>query len=324
MNQILFTSNDNNKNYNRIDLQKIIIIFSIAIIIVALIIIAIKTYGFYVERSGYAIPEITVTKLNDETKEVAIKAICEDGIQYIVYTWNEDQENRVNLNGSTSFERVIEIPGNTMNNLKVEVISMKGVSNYKTEIFENNIDTTKPIIDSLSIIDKKLNIQVSDDNGIKYLAYRWENEEEVKIMADENNNKKMTAQIDIQRGTYKLQVTVVDIYGNEETLSKLITGVNEPEISAIKYGGTVHISVTHDRGFKKIEFIINDKKYVYDENFSKYDKNKTTVEFDFPLKEGENIVQVNAYSQEKLSEEDNDELENYAFKRFTGKCTYEP
>ena len=86
----------------------------------------------------------------------------------------------------------------------------------------------------------------------------------------------------------------------------------------------VNISVTHDMGFKKIEFIINNDVYVYDENFSKYDKNKTEVEFDFPLKEGENKVQVNAYSLEKVSENEGETLENYAFKKFTGKCTYEP
>lgn len=323
MNQILFTNNDNNQN-NRIELKKIIIFFAIAIIIVALIIIAMKIYEFYGQDNNYATPEIAITKLSEETNEVTIKVTCEDGIDYIVYTWNEEQENRVNLNGSTSFERIIEIPENSMNTLKVEAVSMNNISNSKSEIFENQLDNTKPTIDSLSIINKKLNIKVSDDNGIEYLAYKWENEEEIKITPDPNNNKELSTEIDIQRGTYKLQITVVDIYGNEETLTKLITGVNEPEVSAIKYGDKVHIKVTHDMGFKKIEFIINNKKYVYDENYSNYDKNKTTVEFDFPLDEGENIVKVNAYSQEKLSEENNDELENYAFKKFAGKCTYEP
>ena len=110
-------------------------------------------------------------------------------------------------------------------------------------------------------------------------------------------------------------------------MSRLITGVNEPEIKAIKYDGVVNISVTHDMGFKKIEFIINKKKYVYDEHYSKYDKNRTTVEFEFPLQEGENVIQINAYSLEKMTDENNetaDELKNYAFKKFTGKCTYEP
>lgn len=324
MNQILFTNNNNN-NYNKVDTKKIIKIFAIAIILVAVIIVAIKVYGIYQDKKNAVsdvAPEIEIT--SNSTKEATIKVTCEDGIQYLVYTWNDEDENRVNLNGSTSFERIVEMPENTINTLKVEVVSINNVTGSKTEVFENSIDSVKPTVDSITIVDKKLNIEVSDDNGIKYLAYKWENEEEVIINADENNNMKMTAEIDIQRGTYKLQIRVVDIYENEEILSRLVTGVNEPEITVIKYGDTVNISVTHDMGFKKIEFIINNSVYVYDENFSKYDKNKTTVEFDFPLKEGENKVQVNAYSLEKMSEDQGETLENYAFNRFTGKCTYQP
>ena len=327
MNQILFTNNDNNNNYNKVDTKMVIKFFCIAVIAVAIVIVAIKIYGMYENKKTKeedAIPEIEIIKQDDQTKEVTIKASCRDGIEYLVYVWNDEEENKINLNGSTSFERIIEIPENTINNLKVEAVSIKGVNNSKTEIFEKNLDNSKPSIDSISIVNKKLSIQVSDDNGIKYLSYRWENEEEIRVDADLNNNKTMSVEIDIQRGTYKLWITVVDIYNNEETLSRLITGVNEPEITVIKYGNVVNISVTHDMGFKRIEFIINKRKYVYDENYSRYDKNKTTVVFDFPLDEGENIVKVNAYSLEKLSEEDTDNLENYASKKFAGKCTYEP
>lgn len=328
MNQILFTNNNN--NYDKVDTKKIIKFFCIAIIIIAIIIIAIKVYGIYKNKkidTVNATPEIYIIREDNQTKEITIKAECEDGIQYLVYTWNDEQENRVNLNGSTSFERIIELPENTLNNLKVEVFSIKGETSHKSEVFDKGVGNDKPTIDSITIVNQKLNIQVSDDNGIKYLAYKWENEEEVRIYAEENESKTMEAELDIQRGTYKLWLTVVDIYDNEESLSRLITGVNEPEIKAIKYDGVVSISVTHDMGFKQIEFIINKKKYVYDENYSKYDKNKTTVEFKFPLQEGENIIQINAYSLEKMTDEENEaenELENYAFKRFTGKCTYEP
>lgn len=326
MNQILYTNNDKN-NYNKVDTKKIIKFFSIAIILVALVILGIKAYEIYEKNKNKVeavMPEIFITRVDETAREVTIKATCEEGIEYLIYTWNNDQEVRVNLNGSTTFERIVEIPGNKMNNLNVQVTSMNGTTNQKTEIFENNVDNTKPIVNSISIINKKLNLEVSDNKGIKYIAYKWENEEEVIIEADEKNNEKMTAEIDIQRGTFKLQIRIVDIYGNEETLSRLITGANEPEVSVIKYGDTVNISVTHDMGFKKIEFIINGTKYVYDENFSKYDKNKTEVEYTFPLEAGENIVQVNAYSMEKISEDAGDELESYSYKKFSGKCTYEP
>ena len=64
--------------------------------------------------------------------------------------------------------------------------------------------------------------------------------------------------------------------------------------------------------------------YIYDENLSGYSEATKELNFDFPLKEGDNIVRVKAYSLEKLSSEGNDSLDNYAAKTFSGKCTYEP
>lgn len=322
MNQILYT---NNNNYNKVDINKIIKIFAIVVLIIALIIVAIKGYEIYkkkMDMDNIIEPEILIE--NNETKKTTIKVTCENGIQYLIYTWNDENENRVNLNGSTSFERIIDMPEKSINTLKVTVVSMNGTTRSRTQVFENSIDNTKPVIDSMLIEDNKLKIQVSDDNGLKYLAYKWENEEEIIIEAPEEDNKEMTVELDIQRGTYKLQIRVVDIYENEENISKLVTGVNVPEITVLKYGDKVNVHVTHDMGFKKIEFIINNSVYVYDEEFSQYDKNNTTVEYDFPLQEGENLVQIKAYSLEKISENQGETLENYATKTYIGKCTYEP
>lgn len=323
MNQILSTNNNYNNNYDKTDTKKIIIVFCIAVLLISIIIIAVTIGSSKKKDEGdYAMPVIDIIRENEEAREVTIKAECTDGINYIIFTWNDDKENKVNLNGSTNFERIIDIPENESNNLKVEVVSINGVSNEKTEEFKLDVDSSKPKIDSIAIVDSKLQITASDDNGISYLTYQWEDEDEITVNADENDNKTLSVEIDIKRGTYKLMITVVDISGNKEQMSKLITGVNEPEISVIKQGGVIHVTVTHDMGFKKIEFLINKKLYVYDENYSKYDKNKTTVQLDFPLQEGENLVQVNAYSLEKLSDEDNEDLENYSSKTFTGKCTY--
>ena len=77
-------------------------------------------------------------------------------------------------------------------------------------------------------------------------------------------------------------------------------------------------------GFKRIEYLINDDLYVYDENYSKYDKNKTIMELEFPLNEGKNVIKVNAYSLEKLSNDEEEKLQNYSNKFFVGECTYEP
>lgn len=326
MNQILSTSNNYNNNYDKKDTKKIIIVFCIAAILVSIVIIAVTIMRSSEKenKGNNVIPLIDIIRENDETREIAIKVECTDGINYIIYTWNNERENRVNLNGSTNFERIIDMPENAINNLKVEVVSTKGVSNKKTEEYKLDVDSNKPKIDSIAIVDSKLQITASDDNGIDYLKYQWENEEETTVNADENDNKTINVEIDIKRGTYKLMITVVDVFGNKEQMSKLITGVNEPEINVIKQGGIIHANISHDMGFKRIEILINDDLYVYDENYSKYDKNETTVNLDLPLKEGYNLVQIKAYSLEKLSDDDSEELENYSFKVYAGECTYEP
>lgn len=326
MNQILSTGNNYNNNYDKKDTKKIIIIFCIAVLLVSIVIIAVTTMRFSKKgKSGNnVVPSINIIRENDEAKEITIKAECTDGINYIIYTWNNEKETKVNLNGSANFERIIDIPEKETNNLKVEVVSIKGMSNEKTEEYKLDVDSSRPQIDSIAIVDSKLQITASDDNGIDYLKYQWENEREITVNADENDNKTINVEIDIKRGTYKLMITVVDISGNKEQMSKLITGVNEPEISVTKQGGVIHTNITHDMGFKRIEILINNDLYVYDENYAKYDKNETTVKLDFPLQEGHNLVQIKAYSLEKLSDDDSEELENYSFKTYAGECTYEP
>ena len=324
MNQILSTENNNN-NYNKLDTKKIIVIFCIAIIIVTTIAGGIKVYELIsknTQKKNHIAPEISI--IREEETQTTISAKCEDGIDCIIYNWNDEKEDKVNLNGSKMFERIIDIPAKEINTLKVEVISVNGVKSQKIEEFEVGVDKIKPTIDSINIVDSKLQIVASDNEEIDYLEYQWEEEEPQRIYPEETENQTIHAQIDIQRGTHELKVLVADASGNEEKISKLITGVNEPEISMIKYGNVVHISVTHDMGFKKIEFLINNLMYAYDEEFDEYDKTKTTIEFDFPLKEGENIIQVNAYSLEKLSDDAEDILENYSFKTHKGKCIYTP
>ena len=324
MNQILSTGNNN--NYEQSETKKIIVFFSIAIIIIALAIalVAFINYRNRMNSKVYDTPQIEITRSEGDML-VKIVAYCQDGIDLITYSWNDQDEQKIFLKGKTSFERIIDIPLSETNNIKVEVKSVTGVVANAEENYSIDVDLKKPVIDEIAIIDSKLHIRVSDDKALNYLMYQWEDEAEVKVEPSEEDKKTITTDIDIQRGTYKLTIKVYDAFGNKEETSKLITGVNEPEITAVKYGGKVRITVTHDRGFKQIEYEINDELYVYDASYSGYDEEKTTVELSFPLSVGENLVKVRAYSLEKLSpnDEDPDNLENYSSKIFTGKCTYE-
>ena len=323
MNQILLTSNDYN-SYDKDDTKKIIMIFCIAIIIFAIVVTALKVYEIYKSKQVDTTsenPEVEITEQSDG--QVIINANCKDGINYIIYTWNRTNENRVNLNGSTSFQRIVSMPYSKENILKVEVVSMNNIKSEIVKTFGMEVDEELPKIDALTVAGSKLSIDVSDNSGIDYIEYQWEGEEADKFYANDGENKTFNLQINIQRGTHKLSVRVVDIYGNEETMSRLVTGVNEPEILVLKYGNTVSIKATHDMGIKQISALINDKLYVFNESDPEYVKD-TVVQREFPLEEGENTVKVIVHSYEKLSEDEDDSLNNYAFKTFVGYCTYDP
>lgn len=322
MNQILTTNNDYNNNNNKLETRKIIVIFATAVILISCIIIAIAFNSIKSNKGEFTAPEIEITRQTE--KEIAIKANCQDGINYIVYSWNDEKENRVNIGGSTTFERIIDIPENSINLLNIEVVTSKGIKGIKQEKLERDIDSSKPTIDEMSVTGSTLHITASDDNGLDRLVYKWEDEEERVIGANEEDNKRVTADINIKRGTYKLTIKLFDVSGNKEEVSRLITGVNQPEINVIKFGNKVRVTVTHDMGFKRIDYFINDEKYSYDENSSDYDKEKTFKEWEFPLKEGDNVVKVLAFSLEPLSNEETDDLANYSYKTFAGKCTYNP
>lgn len=323
MNQILSTSN-NYDGYNKNETKKIIIIFCIILILVAIILIALTVDRIHKNKermSQYAKPEIVINEESDS--QIMLKASCEDGIKYIIYTWNYDTENRVNLNGDKTFERIIDIPDNKNNTLEISVVSIKDVkADLARELTKSEVDTDKPSIDGLVVAGSRLNIEASDASGIKCIIYKWENEEEQTVYPGEDeDNKNVNIQIDIERGTHKLNIKAVDIYDNSFEISRLVTGVNEPEISAIKYDDIVEITVTHDMGIKEIGVLINEQFYEFNEQSSDYTTD-TTITLKYPLEEGENIIKVIAYSLEKLSDENVDSLDNYSFKTYVGKCTY--
>ena len=50
---------------------------------------------------------------------------------------------------------------------------------------------------------------------------------------------------------------------------------------------------------------------------------ENTKEVEYPLEEGENTVKIIVYCYEKLSDSEDESLDNYAYKTFVGHCTYE-
>jgi len=317
MNQILLTNNQNIKkkssgNYNGNDssgdMKKIIIFFAITILVFAIAIIGLYAYKMSKtdKKEAIAKPELIIEQIE---KQVKIIATAEAGINKIVYTWNDEQPTEVEMNGRTKHEEALEIPEG-QNTLKVIVTDKNDDKIESSKEFYIE-ETKKPTIQlDETIGNGKVKITATDENSsIKYITYRWNDEEETTVEAEENQTT-LEVTIDVKRGKNTLTVIAVNEFAKTETVEKIFNGVNNPIIEVTREGNVIYMKVTHDIGFEKIEFNINGTEYIYDKDFYKYDGERKEVSYKYNLKQGENKVIIKAISKEETEA------------TYKGKCEY--
>lgn len=297
MNQILVTNDKN--SVSSIEMKPIIRFFAIIIIVVAIVLSCIGGYNLYKslqQKDNYAKPNLSVEK-NGSAVNLIIKG--EIGINKVEYKWNEGNSTIIKGNGKKDVNLEIEIPqGN--NKLNIVVVDVEGnKTNFENidVVFETTEDTVKP---KISIINTtgKLSVTATDETELDYLTYQWENEEEVKIDVTEENNKTITQDIKVQKGTKALIITAVDKTGNKATITKTIVGSNGPQIKVSVKDNNFIVKVTTEYGLTKIEYTLNEKVNTV-ENVP---KNSKEFEFRVPLEDGVNYLKINAYENELMTE----------------------
>lgn len=321
MNQILLTNNQNNKKKNNNkyngnnsgDIKKIIIFFSVAILVFALLIVGVYAYKISKnqknEEKTIAGPEPIVLEQTENQLKIIAKA--EAGISKIIYTWNDEEPEEVEMNGRTEHEEGLEIPEG-QNTLKVKVIDQNGEERETSQDFYIEEDKEKPKIEiDDSIGNGKVKITATDENNsLKYITYKWNDEEETTIEAENEEQNSIETTIDVKRGKNTLKITAVNSLDKEQTMEKIFNGVNNPIIEVTKDGDKLYMKMTHDMGFKSIEFTVNGQEYVYDENFPGYNSEQKEISYKFDLQEGENTVIIHAISTEETEA------------TYRGKCNY--
>lgn len=297
MNQILSTNNNSNKN--TVNIKKITTIFCAIIVIFGLIVVSIGGYRLYKSRNKDSIiekinkPELIIKEM--ENGEILITAKYDQGLSKLSYIWNNASRIDSNIDGKTFIERTIEIPQGLNNTLKVIAVGTDGSEETLLREFTSEGDSTDPVIEW--VVASDLNIVATDDTELAFLTYQWAGDEVVKVEPSEDKTK-IEKTIEIKRGANELTVVAVDTFGNSTTKTRTFKGVQEPEISWVKIGNTVEMSITHDMGFQKIIFIVNNEEYVYDKNYKGYDATKTEIKYKTELKPGENSIIIKAYSNE--------------------------
>ena len=290
LNQILFI---NDGKGNGTDIKKIIKFFAIAAIVFGVAMAGTGSYAM-IQKSNErnSIPDLSVQNLNDGN--ISIIVVHNKEIDSITYSWNDEDIEEIGGAGRTEIEEIIPAKGGT-NTLKVTAVDIEGKSN----VFENQFtieDNKKPGLD-LKVEGNKVILTATDETEISYLTYRWNDEEEVTVNAEDE--LEIIEEIDIKEGTNNITIVAVDSNNNMVEKEQEFKGLSKPKIDAWKEEGQLILKITHEKGIGKIKVKYNGENTEYGSDKT---NNNSEVTLKFNLKIGDNHVDVWAYSSEDTEE----------------------
>lgn len=308
MNQILYIQKE--KKGSTIEIHKIVLFFSIAMIVFGVIMLGEGVYGAYKNNEMRKSIEnaVPVAALDREGQQLKIHATHIRGIAKIEYNWNNDEDtaNTIEGNSRNVIIQRIDLPaGTNIINVKLTDVNGKTATYSKEFYMENGKDIAKPKIE-LSVAGNYIKVTATDETALSYLTYRWNEEDETKIEAGQTENAKIEASIEIKRGENTFTIIAVDSSNNTSTKEQAFVGKVKPTLEVYIDGGYLLMIAKHEVGVKQIDFTLNGQAY------SVQYPEAPEMQYRHPLAEGQNIVTVTAYSVEDTQE------------TFEGQCTYTP
>ena len=309
MNQILmFRNTENSQKIIKKNAKHL----CIYLILFALILVGEGGWKLYsnLKKEVYVIkPEITG---NIELDKTIFNVKSEVGIKKIAYAWNNGEETIIDKSGEKEFSFEVNNPigvnelalksyavdGSTVTYDTIKIVYDEPDDEFggpdaeipqevdKKTAIEN--DKNPPTV-SLSAEPGKVIITVSDDVMMDYVAYSWNDGEEVKITGLSADEKTLSAKIDAMKGDNKLKIKAYDKAGNVKEFEKDVHGTDGPEISVTKNDTQLMIKVTDEYEITKIEYNFNNEEKTID------NIEGNTYEFTLDLVDGENFIIIKAY-----------------------------
>lgn len=310
MNQILSTSmpTDNKKQKNKIrntnptSISSILKFFAIAMLIFGILLIGLGAYSIYEKESKQKEenlqPSISLEDKSNDT--VLLKVVYGKNISKLEYRWNDEEETTVNGNNGKYIEQEIKVPTGT-NTLHIVITDEDGkqIPYDKQYERESNIN--------FEVSENKIKITAESEKTIKYMTYRWDDEEEKTIQI---NNTTLEQEIDAIKGLHTLTVITVDEENNTDTKVQKINGVSKPKVSVTTDDSKSYfiIKASDDEKLSKLQFKINqddNKEYFFNlDNFNMKEFEFTTNTSNvYLLQQGENIIEVTVTNSDGVTEE---------------------
>lgn len=279
MNQILYTKSGNNGT--SIDLKKIIMFFSIALVIIGIIIIIRSSFIIHEKNKQAKLNAVPKLTLKQEANYVIINVEHNKEVSKIEYSWNESGKDTIYVNKTSNIQEEIEIPIG-VNVLYISVEDVDGRKATETRIFEyQGINIELTVVDN-----SKIKIKVEDPAGLKNIKYKWNTEEEVTVYTQEEGDLIIEQETEIPQGLNTLTVIATNI--NDETQEKTqdIKGVLPPTIKVGRSGNDLIVMISDEEGLTKLVHKQNDKEKEMTLN------NEKQYNYRYKLDEGHNLVEI--------------------------------
>lgn len=243
----------------------------------------------------------------DEGKKVKIVVKSQNNIEKVIYSWDGKIGEEKVVQGNEKTEIIvpdIEKPVGE-HTLKVKALDVRGNEVLQEAKFENNEgkDIKEPEV-TIQIKNGLIEIKAVDDQEMKDLEYRWDEEDPKTVLAETGQDKKeIKVSIKPKEGDGVLKIVARDKTENVKKETKEIKGVKPPEIKAelTVDKSAIELTITHPVGIKIIEYVLNGQ--TYSKEFREDETNNKNVKIKQDLAIGTNKFTIKAKSVEGIESE---------------------
>ena len=278
------------KNSGPIAIESILKFFAIAILIFGIFMIGSGSYSMYTNsQEDIANVKPTIQVEENET-EISLRVSHSRALSKVTYKWNNDEEVELQASGKKDVSQTIEIPTGE-NTLTIYAQDENG----QETTYQKSYTLEGDITIDFALDGNNIKVTASGKNELSYMTYRWDEEEETRV---DINNTQIEQSIEIPKGQHTLTVIVVDENNTTETKEQEVKGVTKPNLEITTDGSSNFIiKVSDEEGLKRLEFTVNDT-----DKYKLELEGRTELEYQWPIEEGENILDVTVYNQSDVTE----------------------
>lgn len=278
------------RNSGPVAIESILKFFAIAILIFGIFMIGSGSYSMYTNSQEETANVKPTIQVEESETEITLRVSHSRALSKVTYKWNNDEEVELQASGKREVSQTIEIPTGE-NTLTIYAQDENG----QETTYQKSYTLEGDITIDFALDGNNIKVTASGKNELSYMTYRWDEEEETRV---DINNTQIEQSIEIPMGQHTLTVIVVDVNNTTETKEQEVKGVTKPNLEITTDGSdNFIIKVSDNEGLKRLEFTVNDT-----DKYKLELEGRTELEYQWPIEEGENILDVTVYNQSDVTE----------------------